>query len=76
MPVSLTDNHDESVRLLDMSSLLQAQFHHEFFAENARQAQSRGHTTKLVSLLIVAVFRHILWTKAQIPQPTPLLSVF
>lgn len=74
MPVSLTDNHDESVRLLDMSSLLQAQFHHEFFAENARQAQSHGHTTKLVSLLIVAVFRHILWTKAQIPQPTPLLE--
>ena len=74
MPVSSTDNHDEAIHLLDMSSLMQAQFHHEFFAENTRQAQSRGHTTKLVSLLIVAVFRHILWTKAQIPQPTPLLE--
>ena len=74
MPVSSTDNHDEAIHLLDMSSLMQAQFHHEFFAENTRQAQSRGHTTKLVSLLIVAVFRHILWTKAQIPQPAPSLE--
>lgn len=56
---------------LDMSALMQMQFNYECGAEHAHP---RGHTSKLLSLLSLAILRHLLWTKTQIPQPLQALE--
>lgn len=56
---------------LDMSALMQTQFDYECRAEHAHP---RGHTSKLLSLLTLAILRHLLWTKTQIPQPLPAME--
>ena len=56
---------------LDMSTIMQTQFEYECHAEHAHP---RGHTSKLLSLLTLAILRHLLWTKTQIPQPLQALE--
>lgn len=58
-------------RRLDASSLMLAQWENENGGENA---QPRGHTAKLVSMLVLAILRHLLWTCAQIPLPASALE--